>query len=240
MIADLEKSGPRPRTMQVDMNGDGRKDLIVWQAFYDLAPKTHLFVFLRGADGRLPEQPSQILHCRGYPIPIGSTSVPVPVGDLKGDGTCELVLVEPKLMLGSVGGMVNMALSRGMEMALTIRTFNHGAFSRSADASVPFTLLLSWYGTAQWSFFVLGDFNGDGRPDFVAQSSSSEWDIYPSTNDGHWFKAQPMMSFQMPTDGYFERRNFDIADLNGDGRADIVLRNIDDPRIVIFLTQPLP
>ena len=76
------------------------------------------------------------------------------------------------------------------------------------------------------------------RPDLVVQRSSGEWNIFGSTNDGHWFKPQPSVSFELPMKGYFERRHFEIADLNGDGRSDIVSKDMDDPRLVILLSQP--
>jgi len=59
-----------------------------------LGLSTDVYVFLRGADDKLPERPTQILHCRGIPIPIGSTFRSSPIADLKGDGTYELVLME--------------------------------------------------------------------------------------------------------------------------------------------------
>jgi ABC-type multidrug transport system fused ATPase/permease subunit len=48
------------------------------------------------------------------------------------------------------------------------------------------------------------------------------------------------MTFEITDAGYFARRYFEIADLNGDGRSDIVSQDLDDPRISIFLTQPQP
>jgi hypothetical protein len=141
-------------------------------------------------------------------------------------------------MIISASGLVDLALSRGVDVALTIRPFQHGAFSHNPDATVPLKVLISWYGSRQWPFFIHGDFNGDGRPDLVVQRSSTQWEIFFSTDDGHWFKPQPAMTFESPTPGYFARRHFEITDLNGDGRSDIVSHDLDDPRISIFLTQP--
>ena len=93
-------------------------------------------------------------------------------------------------------------------------------------------------GLAQWPFFISGDYNNDRRPDLVALSTSDQWNIFLSTTNGHWFQSEPAMSFKVPMQGYFDRRYFEIADLNGDGRSDIVSHGIDDPRIFIFLTQP--
>ena len=55
------------------VDGDGREDLILWQVSGKLDVKTDLYLFLRGADQKLPERPTQILHCRGFPIPVEFT-----------------------------------------------------------------------------------------------------------------------------------------------------------------------
>jgi len=239
LLAEMKKAGPwnQPQLTRVDLNQDGRLDLILWQVVPD-SFRTEVYVFLRGADGLLPERPTQVLHCRGVPFPVGSTQAASPIADLRGDGASELVLLEPDVMIVSASSLVDLALSRGMDVALTIRSFHHGAFSHNPEASVPLTVNLSWYGSRQWPLFIYGDFNGDGRPDLVVQRSSTQWAIIFSTNDGHWFQPLPAMTFEIPMPGYFERRYFDIADLNGDGRSDIVSHDLDDPRIFIFLTQP--
>jgi hypothetical protein len=238
LTAEMKKAGPwnQPQIARVDLNHDGQLDFILWQVVPD-SFRTEVYVFLRDSAGQLPERPSQVLHCRGVPIPIGSQREANPVADLKGDGEHELVLLEPDIRIISASGLVDAVLSRGVDVALTIRSFKEGAFSRNAEISIPLTALLSWFGSRQWPFFIHGDFNGDGRPDLVIQRSSTRWDVFLSTKDGRWFQSQPAMSFEIPQQGYFERRFFDIADLNGDGCSDIVSHDLDDPRMFIFLTQ---
>jgi hypothetical protein len=228
-------------TNRVDIDGDGRKDFILWQTFVGLDPRTDIYVFLRGSNGLLPEQPTQIVHGRGFPIPIGSTVEPAPVADLKSDGSCELVLMQPKTAFTSASSIVDMVLSGGMEFELTIRSFNGGAFAGTPNAIIPITTILPITSVApaeemiHWPFFICGDFNGDGRPDLVVRHSATQWSISFSTNDGHWFAPQPAMAFDTPVQEFL-----DLSDLNGDGRADIVLREESDPRIFIFLSKSKP
>jgi hypothetical protein len=236
IIEDMKKTSPSSEIHmdRLDVDGDGREDLVLWQVVAaNLGFRTDLYLFLRGVDQKLPERPTQILHCRGLPIPIGSAHVPSPVHDLDGDGVCELVLLEFKTSITSASGLVKTALSHGLDWSLTIRSFRHGAFSRSPDASVPVTVILASEQLSAWPICIQGDFNGDGRPDLLIRRSETQWNIFPSTTDGRWFAPQPAMTFDVPGHGYLK-----ISDLNGDGLADIIWHDLDSPNISIFMSPP--
>jgi hypothetical protein len=234
VLEEMKKNGSRSYTgtNRVDLNGDGQTDLVLWQRIIGMEPKTDVYVLLRGGDGRLPARPTQVLHCSGLPIPIGSTQEHSPLGDLKSDGTYQLALLKLESTVTSVSSALEMALTRGREWALTIRRFNHGAFSRNPDTALVTTVGMSAELGDEWPLFICGDYNGDGRPDFAVRRATSQWNVFVSTDDERWFAPQPAMIFETPMQGYFE-----INDLNGDGRSDLVLRSNDDPRIFIFLSQ---
>jgi len=235
ILDDMKKNteaGP-PMADRVDVDGDGRQDLVLWQRSGKLDFKTDIYLFLRGADQELPERPTQILHYRGFPIPIGSTYEASPVHDLNGHGICELVLLEFKIGFTSASGLVEMALSHGVDCSLTIRSFHHGAFSRSPDASVPVTIPIVLEELGAWPICIQGDFNGDGRPDLLVRRSDTQWNIFFSTTDGRWFAPQPAMTFDAPARGFFK-----INDLNGDGLADIIWYELDNPNLSIFMSPP--
>jgi hypothetical protein len=217
---------------RIDVNGDGREDLILWSTSRGkIDVKTDMYVFLRGMNQKLPEKPTQVLHCRGFPIPIRDKVLPV--SDLNGDGVGELVLLELKSNFTSVSGAVETALSHGLDWALTIRSFKQGAFSRSPDASFPVTGILSVGGSEEWPIFIEGDFNGDGRPDLLLRRSETHWNIFCSTKDGGWFATQPAMTFEAPARG-----SFDIKDINSDGLPDIIWQEPDESRYSIFMSPP--
>jgi hypothetical protein len=235
IIADMKKNATAspPQLDRVDVDGDGREDLVLWQAGGKLDFKTDVYIFLRDADQKLPEQPTQVLHCRGFPIPIGSTRRRSPVHDLDGNGACELVLLEIKTRIISESGLVEMVVSHGLDWALTIRSFHHGAFSRSPDASELVKGILPSEVLAGWPFLVQGDFNGDGRLDLLVRRSDTQWNIFCSTTDGHWFAPQPAMTFEVPARGVIE-----IKELNGDGLSDIIWHEWDKPNLSIFMSPP--
>ena len=235
IIADMKKNtaASPPQLDRADVDGDGREDLVLWQAGGKLDFKTDVYIFLRGADQKLPEQPTQVLHCRGFPIPIGSTWRRSPVHDLDGDGVCELVLLEMKTRIISESGLVETVVSHGLDWALTIRSFHDGAFSRSPDASVPVTGILPSEILAGWPFLVQGDFNGDGRLDLLVRRSDTQWNVFLSMTNGHWFAPQPAITFDVPPHGYIE-----IQDLNGDGLSDIIWHEWDKPNLSIFMSPP--
>jgi hypothetical protein len=233
VIDEMTKTGNGgpPQMERVDVDGDGREDLVLWQPKGTPPLKTDVCIFLRGADQQLPERPTQVLHCRGFPIPIGSFYDASPVRDLNGDGVCELVLLDFKTSIVSANSVVEVFLSHGIDWALTIRTFQHGAFSGGPDASVPVKGLLASQYSGGWGYFIQGDFNGDGHPDLLVQRTETQWNIFFSTADGRWFAPEAAMTFDVSAQGYME-----IKDLNGDGLSDIIWHEPDEHRFSIFMT----
>lgn len=239
LVKDLSKAAPMhpPDTLYADIDGDGREDVVVWQVLGDFESRTEIHIFLRGADGKLPTRPTQTLRCRGTPVPSeGSGYRWSPFIDLRGDGKRELVLIEAKASLLALDSLLDAVLSQGMNLLLTVRTFQNGAFSHSPDASVTVTGMLNGGPWEEWpSFSIGGDFNGDGRPDLLLRRSRHEWKIFFSAKDGRWFESQPSVTFTTSIEGYFTLR-----DLNGDGLTDIVLQANDDPRMFLYLSQSQP
>ena len=236
IMADMRtiSTGSGPQIDRMDVNGDGREDLVLWQVSGMLECRTDVYVFLRGASGDLPAQPTQVLHCRGFPIPVGSVKTWSPVHDLGVGGACELILLETKTSFTSPSRLIEMALSRGMDWSLAIRSWQHGAFSRSPNAPVPVTGILASEFLDGWPFLMQGDFNGDGRLDLLVRRSDTEWNIFCSTTNGKWIVPQAAMSFDVPPHG-----SMDIQDLRGDGLSDIIWHEWDQPGLSIYMSPPV-
>jgi hypothetical protein len=235
IIRDMEKESAwhEHDADRVDLDGDRQEDLVLWWAGGELDPKTDIRLFLRGADNQLPEQPTQILRCRGLPIRVGPRQLVSPMCDLNGDGVCELVLVALKTTITSWSSLVDMAISRGVDWVFTIRFFNGRAYSKSPNAHIDMTTMLPAEIGVPELFLVDGDFNGDGRRDVLVKRSVNQWDVFLSSAGAGWFAAKPALTLETPMEGYF-----DIQDLNGDGLSDMAFYNRDEAHIQIFLSSP--
>jgi len=220
---------------RVDINHDGREDVVVERVSGALDPKTDIFLFIRGADGTLPERATEVLHCSGFPLAIGPERTVSAVCDLDGDGTCELVLATPKMVYTSSSGLVEILLSRGVDLAINVRALHRGSYSKSPDASIDVTGAIAPDRGSPEMFIIDGDFNGDGRKDLLIRRTVHEWNVYFSSKLGTWFREKPALRLESPLDGYPE-----VQDLNGDGFSDLVIQKWGDSRVVIFLSRVQP
>jgi hypothetical protein len=191
-------------------------------------------VFLRGADDRLPERPTQVLHCSGFPIQTGTNQQLSAFCDLDGDGTMELLLVSVRSVFTSSSGLLEMALSRGVDMVLNIRAFHRNGYALNPDATVEMKAMVAPTG-GENLFVVDGDFNGDGRLDLLVRRSATEWDVYLSSTRGGWFRERSELKFEIPFEGRFA-----IEDLNGDGVSDLAVESWEDARLCVFLSRKPP
>jgi hypothetical protein len=217
---------------RVDVNGDNRSDLVLWRLTGDLDPKTDIYVYLRGTDG-FPERPSQVLHGRGFPIPVGPWQENSPVVDLNGDGRCELVLVTLKTSVASWSSLVDMVMTRGVDCVLTIRSFKNGVFSRNPDTSLEVSTMLPDERGIQGHFLIDGDFNGDGFQDILVRRSLTQWAVYLYLPGRDGRAPQPALTLETPFEGALI-----IRDLNNDGRSDIIVAAYEEARLAIFLSPP--
>ncbi|MBY0235359.1 MAG: FG-GAP-like repeat-containing protein, partial [Burkholderiaceae bacterium] len=223
-----------------DLNGDGRVDVVASTTYVQLGWPYGLQVFYQQADGSL-----------GGGVPIALTGFcPVSglvAGDLNGDGRQDLVVnkgscgidIYTQTLAGqlqldssiaspsSIGTVVRLADMNG-DGRLDIVTFGadnavvqvwrNNAGSWLLNDSVAVSVAI-----AGELDLAVGDLNGDGRPDIAvtAQRLSGYAGaalLYQGV-DGHL--GAPVML--MVADQNETASNVAIGDLNGDGRADLVL-----------------
>ena len=92
---------------------------------------------------------------------------------------------------------------------LVISRFPNGGFTTSAIGTLP--------AGNTWVTQVAGDFNGDGRGDFAAASSTGDWWVTLTPASG---TATPTVWANLPISQFPS-----VGDFNGDSKADIAVRN---------------
>ena len=224
-----------------DLNSDGKQDLA-------LGTSTGVEVMLGNGDGTFQTPASYTTAGSG-----GATSITV--GDFNGDGKPDLAVSFDKViyvLLGNGDGAFQAAvqIASGYEETntLTVGDFNgdgkadlaFGGYSSVGGSSGSvFVMLGNGDGTfAQpWTFtltggylpyLALGDFNGDGIPD-LAYSAQFQTGILLGNGDGT-FRAGG--SYSNLSGGL----DVATADLNGDGKLDVVVAVGDDNTLLwVFL-----
>jgi hypothetical protein len=184
-----------------DLNGDGKLDVVASTYFQIGGQDGGVIVLLGNGDGTLQ---AAVSYSSGGYYPGG-----VALGDLNGDGHLDVAVANS---YGSTGhGAVGVLLGNG-----------DGTFQ------APFSY--SW-GGQQANAVTIGDVNGDGHTDLVVAVACVK-DHY-----GYCYGAGVVSillgngdgTFQTPAVDYpsggFVAGSVAVADLNGDGRPDIVVSN---------------
>jgi hypothetical protein len=226
-------TSPGPTQIAVaDFNGDGKQDIVL------LGPLNQFSVFLGKGDGT-------------FQVPV-TTSIAAPptslvVGDLNGDGKPDVLAQvgsmfftylgkgDGTFMAGIASNAVDASTSDSFEDfngdgKIYLFVFGQGIQLGNGDGTfqtlVPFTPTIS----GAFGIFV-GDFDGDGRRDvFVLGGSSSSPQIQVLFGNGDGtFSPGPVQT--LPTNA--ARGFWTVADLNGDGKDDLVGGTSDAIQVIL-------
>ena len=230
-----EKEMQACSVVRKDINGDGIEDVVLVHLVQDVDIKTNIVIFLRQKDGKIGEKPSQVLRCRGMPV-RGDYPRPLyfsPFVDINKDGYLEIVMIELKARLLSASSIVEAIVSKGLDWVLTIRQFKEGkGYSSRADFKMDVTTMLPI--SEQFVDFIKfdGDFNADGRPDFIIRRSPTQCSIYLSSPTNNFYDREPKLQLEVPPEG-----RMILKDLNSDGISDIYLIDYEKGKIAVFLSE---
>lgn len=199
---------PGDRFLVADLNGDGRKDLIVINTDDWAIPYVGLlrstgsgFTLTNRYDGDIPGWGGLARHDEFY------------AGDLTGDGWDDLVIFN-----GEDWAMAYVGLFRSGSGGLSLL--------HRYDGDVP-----GWGGLAQRDTLILGDFDGDGRCD-VFIFNGEDWampylGMFRSTGNGLAYVHR--YDGDVPGwDGLARHDRFFAADIVGDGQCDLWVWNYQD------------
>jgi hypothetical protein len=209
----LFPAGAGPSTVAVgDLNGDGKDDMVVADGLSDT-----LAVLLGNGDGTFQAPREFTIGAFRSPSPV-ETAVELPnfrrqvvIADFNRDHIPDVAVTNYD------SGDVSVLLGRG-----------DGTFDpqRRFDAT-----------SAPWGL-ATGDFNGDGIPDLAAIDSHGQVDstvaILLGRGDGTF---QPERTFAALTGASYPFSTVAVADLDHDGKDDLVVSGSNDQRASVFLSN---
>jgi hypothetical protein len=199
------QSGGAPYLLNGDFNGDGKTD-------FAFAKATTLWTFLSNGNGTFAQQPTNTNAFNGACIGVETATGPIcpnsysMTGDFNGDGLTDLAFLTGAGPPDPVSG----------GHILVLKSNGNGTFSPLPQQQIALSVGDPSSGTY---FSSTGDFNGDGRTDFVFISGSS-LSLYISNGDGTFSESATSLApynFGSPGLGSFY---FMPGDFNGDGKSD--------------------
>ncbi|MEY5100099.1 MAG: hypothetical protein RJA36_2818 [Pseudomonadota bacterium] len=211
----------------LDVDGDGKNDLLVSYAqtatngagilYYRNTGSAQQPVFTKQADSDNP-----------FASVSRPMMAPLAVGDLNGDGNPDLLVGHTAISVlevpGSVPGSVPF-LSNGSDAIQYWQGNGNGTFTLRQGLDSPLSGFnnVDSFKLMAWSY--LGDFNGDGKGDFVVVTADSINPIgfFLGDGNGKYTIVRSGSPFSSTVSGAFSA----VGDLDGDGDSDLVAPQAD-------------
>ena len=207
---EAERGSAHLQTVVRDLDGDGVADLAVNKITGGLGQMRAETAFHYGRRGGGFGAPAQVIQRQGY---AGALAF----ADLDGDGKPDLV--SPHADVG-LGEMARVLLSKRMSVGFEARKNLGRSFSPSPEAvrDIDFAVDYSVVANLEGAYpSVQGDFNGDGKADFIGQYGKDALGVW--LGGGRSLLAdEPKAVVRVPPSRYFF-----VADLDGDRHADAVM-----------------
>jgi hypothetical protein len=220
-----------------DLEGNGLAEVVLRQSLDDTkrgsirqeiekarVPHSRL-TFRRLSRDLVPEKtPHRTFDVTGYGFESADSEIELPGGfkDINGDDRPDLITVTMDVGVAKVlGSLATKRLTIGLDFHVWCQQ-KDGSFRpvKGLDLSGSFKVDLNDLRVSQLSLFN-GDFDGDGKADFVQLGRGKRVTIHRGRADCS-FPAEPDMSFDLkeePRDLFLVQ----IRDLDGDGRSDIMV-----------------
>ena len=200
-----------------DVDGDGLADLVVQtmegDGIFGIETSYQIHRGLRTPDQQLAfeESPSSTLASNG--IQIENERL-----DLTGDGQQEFVVTSVDITLGAI---ISALLTRSANVDVAIHQSSDGVFSGKPTLTKKIKVRFDF---GEGDLFVpavlSADVTGDGRQDLLVQRDEEMLLVYPGEGTERLFSKQPIrLELSLPKD----RENFVVADLDGDGRDELIV-----------------
>ncbi|NPU14549.1 hypothetical protein HL666_27630 [Bradyrhizobium sp. 83002] len=206
----------RPPLVTGDFNGDGKTDYLL----IDCTGRPATYVFMANGDGTFSGKVQGIANGWGFDytphadpitgITKNCIAPPISVGDFNGDGKTDFVVID----------------CWGGSFAYIFISNGDGSFAGHAQNLNGWRWDLKNPNNCVSPPLVDGDFNGDGRADFLlvdCMGSSAQY-VFISNGDGSFTtQQQPLPNqwrFVFTSDSRCTKPPFVVGDFNGDGKTD--------------------
>ena len=245
--------GDEPLCLAVgDVNGDGKPDIVVVNSGGNSVTTPHahtVSVLLQD-----PSNPGQFLAPVDYPT--GKAPNAVAIGDLNGDGKPDLAVADETgisvllqssaapgtflplatLALGAPASSVAIAdLNGDQKLDLAAASGSSVAvFLQNPATPGTFSAPTMYAAGLQPTWVVAADLSGDGKPDLAVANEGAP--------TGGGANVSVLLQDAAVPGGYLSARNYDtgsdsmrvaVADLNGDGKADLVVANANSVSVLL-------
>ncbi len=197
-----------------DVNADGLPDIITTSSYSGTVD-----VELNQGSGTFP-----VAQEYSYPVlPLDHSSDVAPPLDVNGDGHPDEVVTNT-VQVGN--------------QSCTIATayLNDGAGTMNAGPSSELGCGENLFSGSSGSV-ILQDMNGDGKPDlvFLANQNNVQGVAVAYGNGDGSFQPTKVYAQGSLNDNYF---GYSVGDVNGDGRPDIIVSNLETDGLSVYLQQP--
>ncbi len=245
-----------------DLDGDGRAEVVTYEEQREPGEQgfrkemnaakrpMYLYRFYRVDDDlQVQREPYMTLSAQGYPFTfdwLGES--PGGFIDLDGDGKKELVTADLDFSLWQVAKiLVAKSIGIGLDFHVWAQQ-QDGSFQEVEDSRLRGKLKidLRHLRLVEFAQFA-GDFNGDGRTDFVHLGGGRKVSIHAGQEGAH-YPAKPDLTFTLTRSPY-DTGLIKVSDLDGDGRSDFMVVTFLDPdeegetrptRLELYLTGKAP
>jgi len=218
---------------QGDYNGDGKSDFLLADSYTDgrmQYANTRTYTYISRGDGSFDQIPCSL------DLEYVHGSRVYAQGDFNGDGKTDFLLAD--------------SLEDGRITNANTRTYTYLSKGDGIFEKIPYSLELDWEEGAR--IYAQGDFNGDGKTDFLLAESLEDGRITNANTHTYNYLSKGDGTFEKiayPLDLNWEEGACVYAqgDFDGDGKSDFLLaESLEDGRITnantrtnIYLSKPV-